>query len=58
MDVNENKIMKLPKYVIQKTYILRVVPGLEDLYNFDGIMFHSKWEAEDFLKEQKRKRLI
>ena len=49
---------KLLKYVIQKVYILRVVPGMIDLYNFDGIMFHSKWEAEGFLQEQKRKRLI
>lgn len=50
--------MKNPKYIIQKTYILRVVPGFIDEHNFDGLMFHSKWEAEDFLKEQKRKRLI
>ena len=50
--------MKKPKYIIEKTYILRIVPGFEDLYNFGGIMFHSKWEAEEFLKEQKRKRLI
>ena len=44
--------MKFPKYIIQKTYILRVVDGFEDIYKFDGIMFHSKWEAEDFLREQ------
>lgn len=53
----QKKKMKLPKYIIQKTYILRVVQGFNDEHGFDGMMFHSKWEAEDFLREQKRKRL-